>query len=70
MRKNNFEIAHIDHNHEEVIVNRQKRHGFWKLKVASLLLAFLLWLASTAISQRNQSKNDQEPQQPTQEQAV
>lgn len=70
MKTNSFEIAYLDHNQKEVIINRQKRRKYWKLKILSLLLAFLLWLASTVITQSGQSQQKPETQKPTEEQSV
>ncbi len=61
MKHTSFEISYGDHNHEEVIIHRKKRHGYLKLKVASLILAFLFWLAVTAVGS-NPSSNDQNNQ--------
>ncbi len=69
MKNTNFEILYVDHNREEVIVNRQKRHSYWKLKLVSLVLAFLIWLISGAINQSSQLPDHQEPEKPAQEQA-
>ena len=71
MKHTSFEISYGDHNHEEVIIHRKKRHGYLKLKIASLMLAFLFWLAVTAVGSNQSSSNDQNNQtlkQPAQEQ--
>ena len=72
MKHTNFEISYSDHNREEVVINKKKRHGYWKLKVASLILSFLIWLAAVAISQyqASQGSEDQSQKQPTQEQTA
>lgn len=72
MKNTNFEITYTDHSHEEVIVNRQKKHGYWKLKLVSLVLAFLIWLTTAVVTQSNQSQDDgeQESQDSEQEQSA
>lgn len=72
MKHTNFEISYSDHNREEVVINKKKRHGYWKLKIASLILSFLIWLAFVAVSQyrASQGSEDQLPEQPMQEQSA
>ena len=69
MRNTNFEITYTDHSHEEVIVNRQKRHGYWKLKLVSLVLAFLIWFATAVVAQGGQAQDEAE-REPAQEQSL
>ena len=71
MKHTNFEISYGDHNHEEeVIIHRKKRRGYLKLKIASLILAFLFWLAvaATTLNQSSSEQGDQALKQPTQAQ--
>jgi hypothetical protein len=47
MKNTNFERvehAHGDQRTERVVVHSKKKYGHWKLKILSLVLAFLIWL--------------------------
>lgn len=43
------EKVHGDLRTEEVVVHSRKRHGYWKLKIWSVILAFLIWLIMTGV---------------------
>lgn len=43
------EKVHGDLRTEEVVVHSRKSHGYWKLKIWSVILAFLIWLIMTGV---------------------
>lgn len=74
MKHTNFERVEKvqgDLRTEEVIVHRKKRYGHWKLKVWSVVLAFLIWLVTANVYEvRNASAGEQAFVAPMVEQTI
>ena len=56
---------------EEAVVHQKKRYGHGKLKILSVVLAFLIWLVLTNVdAAKNTSQGEQASCQPTVEDTV
>ena len=74
MKYSNFERVEKvqgDLRVEQVVVHRKRRHGYWGLKIWSILLAFLIWLVMANIDgASNAPSSEQEARCPDVEQTV